>query len=59
MRRAGVPLTGEVLRGGVRLLGDVAARGALMARYVVTDVEDFLPAYDRLMEARLQIDRMP
>ena len=52
LRRAGVPLVGEILDHGKRLVGDVAAHGALMARHV-TDVEDFMPAYRRLIDARL------
>ena len=51
-RAAGEPLVGEILRVNTRLIGDVAAHGALIARHV-TDVEDFLPAYGRLMQARL------
>lgn len=47
-----MPLTGEILSGGVRLVGDVAAHGALMARHV-TDVADFMPAYQRLIAQRL------
>lgn len=52
LRRAGVPLVGEILDHGKRLVGDVATHGALMARHV-TDVEDFMPAYRRLIDARL------
>lgn len=53
LSRAGVPLTGEILATGVRLVGDIAAHGALMARHV-TDVADFMPAYQRLMDQRLR-----
>lgn len=52
LRTAGVPLTGEILKNGVRLAGDLAAYSALIARHL-TDVEDFMPAYRRLMDARL------
>jgi predicted nucleotidyltransferase len=52
LRRAGVPLTGEILASGVRLIGDVAAHGALTARHL-TDVADFLPAYQRVIDQRL------
>lgn len=52
LRRAGVPLTGEILRGGQRLAGDTATHAALLARHL-TDVADFMPAYQRLMDARL------
>jgi predicted nucleotidyltransferase len=52
LRRAGVPLTGEILAGGLRLVGDVAAHGALTARHL-TDVADFLPAYQRVIDQRL------
>lgn len=52
LRRAGVPLMGEILRGGRRLLGDAAAHGALLARHLA-DVEDFMPAYRRLIDRRL------
>ena len=58
LRRAGVPLVGEILDHGKRLVGDVAAHGALMARHV-TDVEDFMPAYRRLMQVRLAPLRTP
>ena len=58
LRRAGVPLVGEILRATTRLIGDVAAHGALIARHV-TDVEDFMPAYERLMQARLAPLRTP
>lgn len=52
LRRAGVPLTGEILKHGVRLAGDLATYSALIARHL-TDVEDFMPAYNRLMAQRL------
>lgn len=52
LRRAGVPLMGEILVGGVRLVGDVAAHGALTSRHL-TDVADFLPAYQRVIDQRL------
>ncbi len=52
LRTAGVPLTASILRDGTRLIGDSAAHGALMARHV-TDVADFMPAYNRLMAQRL------
>lgn len=52
LRRAGVPLMGEILSSGVRVAGDVAAHGALTARHL-TDVADFMPAYQRLMDQRL------
>lgn len=52
LRRAGVPLTGEILKHGIRLAGDLSAYSALIARHL-TDVEDFMPAYRRLMDARL------
>jgi predicted nucleotidyltransferase len=54
LRRAGVPLVGEILAGGCRLLGDATAHGALMARHL-TDVADFMPAYRRLMDRRLAV----
>lgn len=52
LHTAGVPLVGEILRHGRRLLGSDAAYGALMARHLA-DAADFLPAYHRLLHARL------
>lgn len=52
LRRAGVPLVGEILAGGRRLVGDVAAHAALTARHL-TDAADFMPAYRRLIDQRL------
>ncbi|MBS3960196.1 MAG: nucleotidyltransferase domain-containing protein [Xanthomonadaceae bacterium] len=52
LRTAGVPLIASILRDGLRLAGGVEAHGALMARHV-TDAEDFLPVYRRLLDARL------
>lgn len=37
LRRAGVPLTGEILKHGIRLAGDLSAYSALVARHL-TDV---------------------
>jgi predicted nucleotidyltransferase len=52
LRRAGVPLVGEILASGVRLVGDIAAHGALTSRHL-TDVADFMPAYRRVIDRRL------
>jgi predicted nucleotidyltransferase len=52
LRRAGVPLIGEILASGVRLIGDIAAHGALTSRHL-TDVADFLPASQRVIDQRL------
>lgn len=52
LQRVGVPLTGEIIKHGIRLAGNLATYSALVARHL-TDVEDFMPAYRRLMDARL------
>ena len=56
LRRAGVPLLGEILAGGRRLIGTPAAHAEWLARHA-TDAADFLPAYRRLIAARLDRGR--
>ena len=58
LRRAGVPLMGEILRDGLRLEGDTATHAARLARHL-TDVADFMPAYHRLIDARLAANAPP
>jgi uncharacterized protein len=48
---AGVPLLGQILRGGVRLKGDNKHYACLLSKYLV-DQADFLPYRSRILNER-------
>ena len=50
---AGEPLLGQILAHGVRVLGDSIRHGALLSRHL-TDVADFVPLQQRILDARRQ-----
>ncbi|MHB1945323.1 MAG: type VII toxin-antitoxin system MntA family adenylyltransferase antitoxin [Metallibacterium sp.] len=50
---AGEPLLGQILAHGVRVLGDSTRHGALLSRHL-TDVADFVPLQQRILDARRQ-----
>lgn len=49
----GEPLLGQILAHGVRVQGDSTRHGALLSRHL-TDVADFVPLQQRILDARRQ-----
>lgn len=53
LNRVGVPLLGQILKHGVRLLGSDAEYAALVSRRLF-DAADFLPYRNRILDERRQ-----